>query len=88
MLDTKEKEEVIKKFQTHKEDTGSDEVQTAILSERIQKVLEHLKRNPKDLHSKRGLLKMVSKRRKVLKHLKAESEERYQKLIKGLGLRK
>ncbi len=88
MLDTKEKEKVIKKFQTHKEDTGSDEVQAAILSERIQKILEHLKRNPKDLHSKRGLLKMVSKRRKVLKHLKAESKERYQELIKGLGLRK
>ena len=88
MLDPKHKTEVIKKYQVHKKDTGSDEVQAAILSERIKRLLEHLKTNPKDIHSKRGLLKMVSKRKRVLKHLKGEGDKRYQTLIKKLGLKR
>lgn len=88
MLDPEQKTKVIKEHQVHKKDTGSDEVQAALLTERIKKLLDHLKRNPKDIHSKRGLLKMVSKRRTVLKHLRGEGDARHQTLIKKLGLKK
>ncbi len=88
MIDAEKKEKIIKKYQIHSKDTGSDEVQTALLTEKIKRLLEHLKENPKDLHSKRGLLKLVSKRRKRLKNLQAESEKRYKKLIKKLGLKR
>lgn len=88
MLQQEEKENIIQKYRVHKKDTGSDQVQAALLTERIKRLLQHLKKNPKDLHSKRGLLKLVSKRRKVLKHLKAENEEGYKQLLKKLGLKK
>lgn len=82
------KEEIIKDFQTHAEDTGSDEVQAALASQKIDHLLEHLKENPKDLHSKRGLLQAVAKRRKILKHLKREDQGRHSTLIQKLGLKK
>ena len=71
-----------------KADTGSPEVQVAILSERIANLTEHFKSHKKDNHSRRGLLKMVSQRRRLLDYVKAKDEERYQALIKKLGLRR
>ena len=88
MLTPEEKLKIVEKYKLHKLDTGSPEVQTAILSEEINSLLAHLKTNPKDLHSKKGLLKMVSKRRKLLKYLRGEDEKRYQTIIKKLGLKK
>jgi small subunit ribosomal protein S15 len=88
MLIKEEKVKIIEKFKTHEKDTGSDEVQIALLSEEITRLLSHLKKHPKDFHSKRGLLKMVSKRRKFLKHLKQSSEKKYAEVIKGIGLKK
>lgn len=69
-------------------DTGSPEVQVAVLTERITNLTEHFKEHKKDLHSRRGLLKMVSQRRRLLDYLKGKDEDRYAKLIKSLGLRK
>ncbi len=88
MLKPKEKEKIIGKYKVHTKDTGSPEVQVALLSGEIEGLLAHLKKNPKDLHSKRGLLKMVMKRRKLLNYLKGESGRRYQSLIKKVGLKK
>ena len=88
MLTPEEKEKIIKKYKIHKSDTGSPEVQIALLSEEIKRLLLHLKKNPKDLHSKRGLLKMVSTRRKLLKFLQKESAQRYKAIIKKMGLKK
>ena len=88
MLTPQEKEQIIKKYKLHEKDTGSPEVQVALLTEEIKKLLGHLKKHPKDLHSKRGLLKMVVKRRKLLRFLKEESIRRYNALIKKLGLKK
>jgi small subunit ribosomal protein S15 len=88
MLNSKEKEKIIKGHETHAADTGSSEVQIALLTEEIKKLLSHLKKNPKDIHSKRGLLKMVSKRRSLLGYLQKESQKRYASLIKKLGLKK
>lgn len=88
MLEQKEKEKIIKKCGLHDKDSGSPEVQIALLSEEIRRLLLHLKSHPKDLHSKRGLLKMVSKRRALLKYLKGEDEKRYKKIIKKIGLKK
>jgi len=88
MLTQKEKEKIIEKYKLHKTDTGSTEVQIALLSEEIKKLLIHLKKHPKDFHSKRGLLKMISKRRKLLKYLKGESTRRYNNILKKIGLRK
>ena len=88
MLTLEEKEKIIKKYKVHNTDTGSDEVQIALLSEEIKNLLSHLKKHSKDLHSKRGLLKMVSKRRKLLKHLKKEDEKKYNDIIKKVGLKK
>ena len=87
MLDQKEKLKIIEAKKIHETDTGSDEVQVALLSEEITRLLSHLKKHSKDFHSKRGLLKMVAKRRKLLKHLKGESQGRYDKLIKSIGLK-
>ena len=87
-LTTEYKQKTIKKFQTHKSDTGSPEVQIAILSERINSLTEHLKIHKKDNHSRLGLLKLVGKRRKLLDYLKKNDEPRYLKIIKKLGLRK
>ena len=88
MLKQKEKEKIIGKHKTHDTDTGSSEVQIALLTEEIKGLLLHLKKHPKDNHSKRGLLKMVSKRRKLLGHLKKESTRKYNAIIKKLGLKK
>ncbi len=82
------KAELIKKFATKADDTGSPEVQVAILSERISNLTEHFKDHKKDNHSRRGLLKMVSQRRRLLDYVKRNDEGRYQKLIEELGLRR
>ena len=82
------KEEIIKTYAVHEGDTGSPEVQIALLTERINHLNEHLKTHKKDHHSRRGLLKMVSNRRRLLKYLKKDDEGRYNELIKRLGLRK
>ena len=88
MLTPKEKEAIIKKFQVHKDDTGSPEVQVAILTREIEKVSEHLNEHKKDNHSRRGLLKMVGKRNSLLKYLTRQDRTRYQQVIGRLGLRK
>ena len=88
MLIKEEKDKIIQKFKAHATDTGSDEVQIALLSEEITRLLSHLKKHSKDFHSKRGLLKMVSKRRKLLKHLKQENEKKYSEVLKEIGLKK
>ena len=82
------KQEIIKKFATHKSDTGSPEVQVAILTSRINMLGEHLNVHTKDFHSRRGLLGMVNRRRKLLDYLKKVSVDRYTNLIKSLGLRR
>lgn len=87
MLEQKEKQKIIEKYQTHTTDSGSPEVQVGILSEQIKKLLLHLKKHTKDFHSKRGLLKMVAKRRTLLNYLKGENEKRYKSLLKKIGLK-
>jgi len=87
MLTIEEKEKIIKKYKLHEKDTGSPEVQIALLSEEIRQLLLHLKSHSKDFHSKRGLLKMVAKRRKFLNYLKEEDEKRYNSIIKKIGLK-
>ena len=82
------REEIINKYARSEGDTGSPEVQVAVLSERIAELTEHLKQNPKDHHSRRGLLKMVGKRRNLLAYLKNKDIDRYRNLISSLGLRK
>ncbi len=82
------KAEVVKEFATHEGDTGSPEVQVAILSERIRNLTEHLKEHKKDFHSRRGLLIMVGQRRRMLDYLKEVNKARYEALIARLGLRK
>jgi small subunit ribosomal protein S15 len=87
-ISTVRKNETIKKFAQHEGDTGSPEVQVALLSERVSHLTEHLKNNHKDHHSRRGLLKMVGQRRALLDYLKRKDLERYRKLIDTLGLRR
>jgi len=87
-LTPEQKQEVIKEFQIHPTDTGSPEVQIAILTKRIQYLTEHFKVHKKDFHSRRGLLKLVGHRRKLLNYLKEKDIERYRRLIQRLGLRK
>lgn len=82
------KAELIKEYATKSGDTGSPEVQVAILSERIKNLTDHFKGHKKDNHSRRGLLKMVSQRRRLLDYTKAKDEERYKKLITSLGIRR
>ncbi|HHV07928.1 MAG TPA: 30S ribosomal protein S15 [Firmicutes bacterium] len=86
-LDGPKKHDVISQFQLHEQDTGSPEVQIAILTERINYLTEHLKEHRKDHHSRRGLLKMVGQRRGMLEYLKAKDIERYRSLVDKLGLR-
>jgi len=88
MLTPEEKEKIIKKYKLHELDTGSAEVQIALLTEEIKRLVLHLKTHPKDFHSKKGLLKMVAKRRKFLRYLKEEDEKRYNSIIKKIGLKK
>ena len=87
-LQTEKKAELIGKFATHDGDTGSPEVQIALLSERIGYLTEHFKTHTKDHHSRRGLLRMVSRRRKLLDYLKGRNPDSYRSLIEKLGLRK
>ena len=82
------KQEVIKEYQKDSTDTGSVEVQVAILSDKIKSLTEHLKANKKDFHTRRGLLMMVGKRRRLLNYLSKKDIERYRTLIKKLGLRR
>jgi small subunit ribosomal protein S15 len=88
MLTPEEKSILIKKYKIHDTDTGSSEVQIALLTEEIKRLVLHLKKHPKDFHSKRGLLKMVAKRKKLLNYLKNEDEKRYTNIIKKIGLKK
>ena len=87
-LNKDSKKKIIKGFAREKGDTGSPEVQIALLSAQIDKLAEHLKEHKKDVHSRRGLLSMVAKRRRLLNYLKKKDEERYDKLIKEIGLGK
>ena len=82
------KQEILTEFATAKGDTGSPEVQVALLTERIKNLTEHFKEHQKDNHSRRGLLKLVSQRRRLLDYLKRKDEARYQALIEKLGLRR
>ena len=85
-LDPKSKQEIIKKFAQGKGDTGSPEVQIALLSEKITKLAEHLKTHKKDNHSRRGLISMVSKRRRLLFYLQKKDPKRYQEIAKKVSL--
>lgn len=87
-ITTEEKTKLIKEYGTKDGDTGSPEVQVAVLSSRIATLTEHFKTHGKDNHSRRGLLKLVAQRRKLLDYLKAKDEGRYTKLIGSLGLRR
>jgi len=87
-LAAESKTQVIGKYRVHKTDTGSPEVQVAILSKRIQLLTDHFKAHKKDHHSRRGLLMMVQRRRRLLDYLKARSPERYKNLILSLGIRR
>ncbi len=87
-ITTARKAEVIKTYAKKSDDTGSPEVQVALLSERINNLTEHFKTHVKDNHSRRGLLKLVSQRRRLLDHLKSSDEGRYQTLIERLSLRR
>lgn len=88
MLSNERKTEVIGSFRTHASDTGSPEVQVALLSERINYLTDHFKTHVKDHHSRRGLLKLVGQRRRLLDYLKRKDLDRYTELIKKLGIRK
>lgn len=88
MLSTKKKSDIIKDFKVNDKDTGSSGVQIAILSKQIDELAKHLKKHKKDFHSKRGLLQMVSKRKKLLSYLKEKNEAEYKKVIKKLGLKR
>lgn len=79
---------LIKKYQTHKNDTGSTEVQVALLTEKMAQLAKHLKKHAKDSDSRRGLLMMVGKRRRLLNYIKKSDPKKYEKLIKDLGLKK
>lgn len=87
-LSIDEKKQIIEKFAKEKGDTGSPEVQIALLSTQIEKLTSHLKEHKKDIHSRRGLLSMVAKRRRLLNYLKKRSEDRYKSLIGQLKLEK
>ncbi|MDO8515074.1 MAG: 30S ribosomal protein S15 [bacterium] len=87
-LATDDKKKIIDKFAQGKGDTGSPEVQIAILTERISKLTDHLKKHNHDVHSRRGLLTIVSKRRRLLNYLADKAKDRYQKLVASLGLSK
>ena len=87
MISTKQKQNIIKKVQIHTTDTGSPEAQVAIISKRIDELALHLKENHKDKHSRRGLLQMVADRRTHLNYLKRKNKDRYEALVKKIGLK-
>ena len=88
MLDKEEKEKIIKSYKVHPKDTGSPEVQIAILTNRINSLTQHFATHKKDHHSRTGLLKMVGRRKRLLEYLKSEDAKRYEAVIKKLKLRK
>ncbi|MCB1603478.1 MAG: 30S ribosomal protein S15 [Gammaproteobacteria bacterium] len=88
MLTNEQTQQIINDYKTSENDTGSADVQIALLTARIEYLTEHFKTHKKDLHSRRGLIKLVNQRRKLQKYLKAKDENRYQELIKRLGLRR
>ena len=88
MLDAEVKQRIIAEYSTHERDTGSAELQVAMLTERIRQVTDHLRTHRKDVHSRRGLVTMVSKRRRLLNYLSRTDVARYQNLIGRLGLRR
>ncbi|HLC18617.1 MAG TPA: 30S ribosomal protein S15 [Thermodesulfobacteriota bacterium] len=88
MIESDKKKEIVESFKTHDGDTGSPEVQVAILSERINSLTDHFKVHTSDHHSRRGLLKMVGRRRRLLEYVKGKDMERYKSLIQRLGLRR
>ena len=88
MLDSEKRSEIMSRFRLHEKDTGSPEVQIALLSARLGYLTEHFKTHKKDHHSRRGLLKIVGQRRRLLDYLKKKDLERYRSVIKQLGLRK
>ena len=88
MLKKEEKVDLIKDFKTHERDTGSSQVQIILLSEKINDLATHLKDHPKDFHSKRGLVQMVVKRKKLLAYLKKEDEKSYKDVAKQIGIKK
>jgi len=87
-IDKEKKQDIISEFKQHDKDTGSPEVQIAILSNRIGYLTEHFKTHAKDHHSRRGLLKLVGQRRKLLDYIKSKNKERYDNVIGRLGIRK
>lgn len=87
-LENKTKQEIIKLFAIKEGDTGSPEVQTALLTQKIENLVNHLNQNPKDNHSRRGLLKVIAKRRRILRYLQEKDSHRYEELIQKLGLKK
>ncbi len=87
MLTPKTKKKIIEAHKIHEKDTGSPEVQSAVLTEQIKKLVSHLKKNRKDNLSRRGLLKMVARRRTLLAYLKKQSEKRYESAVKKIGLK-
>ncbi|OGY25486.1 MAG: 30S ribosomal protein S15 [Candidatus Woykebacteria bacterium RBG_16_43_9] len=87
-LETDEKKKILKEYAQHEGDTGSPEVQIALLSERIKRLTDHLKSHKQDVHSRRGLLQMVNKRRRILIYLTRKDPDRYKGIIKKLGLSK
>jgi small subunit ribosomal protein S15 len=87
-LAVEQKSQIINKYRVHKSDSGSSEVQIALLSQRISQLTEHLKTHQKDHHSRRGLLGMVARRRKLINYLRDRSPERYKTLIQSLGIRR
>lgn len=87
MLKREQKEKIIKKYKLHDADTGSQEVQMAILTEEINQLISHLKKHPKDHSSRRGLLAKVNQRKKLLMYLKKENEKRYANIVKKLKLK-
>lgn len=86
MLTKRQKQTIVKENQKHSKDSGSAGVQIAMLTKQIKELADHLKKNPKDHHSRRGLLLMVGKRRRFLQYLEREDEKEYGKLVKKLGL--
>jgi len=88
VLSLEKRKTLIKDYQLHEKDTGSPEVQVALLSARIEYLTEHFKAHKKDHHSRRGLLKLVGQRRRLLNYIKNNDVERYRKVVKRLGLRK
>jgi len=88
MLKTDRKTKIIKESKVHETDTGSASVQISILSEEIKELLSHLKKHPKDFHSRRGLLKMVVKRKRLLNYLERTDKRKYNSILKKIGLKK